>query len=73
MFISETYEAMSCGVTATKEDVVNSNSVFAEMMRKTIMKEQSEVFNSVSKAYDKYAKEANNNVARYNHERLILI
>jgi hypothetical protein len=41
-------------------------------MRKHIMKEQTLAYNIVSNAYDTYAKESNNGVAKYNHERLIL-
>lgn len=72
MFISETGEANYCKVKASKIDVDNSNQVFAALMRKHIMKEQTLAYNIVSNAYDTYAKESNNDVAKYNHERLIL-
>jgi hypothetical protein len=73
MFISETYEATGCGVAASRTDVINSNMVFASLMGKHIMKEQTETYKIVSETYDTYAKHSNNNVAKYNHERLILI
>lgn len=72
MFISETGEANYCKVKASKIDVDNSNQVFAALMRKHIMKEQTLAYNIVSNAYDTFAKESNNDVAKYNHERLIL-
>lgn len=72
MFISETGEANYCKVKASKIDVDNSNEVFAALMRKHIMKEQTLAYNIVSNAYDTFAKESNNDVAKYNHERLIL-
>jgi hypothetical protein len=73
MFISETSEANYYNVKASKQDVDHSNEVFAALMRKHIMKEQTLAYNIVSNAYDTYAKESNNGVAMYNHERLILL
>ncbi len=73
MFISETSEANYHKVKASKIDVDNSNQVFAALMRKQIMKEQTLAYKIVSNAYDTYAKESNNDVAKYNHERLILL
>ena len=73
MFISETSEANYYNVKASKQDVDHSNEVFAALMRKHIMKEQTLAYNIVSNAYDTYAKEFNNGVAMYNHERLILL
>ena len=72
MFISETEEANYHNVKASKQDVDHSNEVFAALMKKHIMKEQTLAYKIVSEAYDTFAKESNNDVAKYNHERLIL-
>lgn len=73
MFISETSEANYHNVKASKIDVDHSNQVFASLMRENIMKEQTETYKNVSESYDTYATFYNNSVAKYNHERLILL
>lgn len=73
MFISEKEEATYCNVDASTQDVGHSNLVFSELMRKNILKEQTELFKNVTNAYDEFAKKTKNKVAEYNNKRLILV
>lgn len=65
MFISETLEATVYGVKATEDEVKESNSDFARIIRNNIYRSGSELKNIVQEDY-----ELDSDVVRYNHERM---
>lgn len=68
MFISEDLEAEMMGVSATSEQVEESNQAFGRIVGVNIHKESIPLYESVTEAYSELAK--TNPVAAYNLKRL---
>lgn len=70
MFISEVGEARWFDIIVNQEVVTQSNDAFAEIASKYNNLPINEFYQKVLQDYGKFAKETNNPVASYNHERL---
>lgn len=71
MFISEVPEAVYCGLSNINDDMIDeSNYGFCKIVSDNIDKPEIKMYDAVINNYEKIAK--NNQVARYNLERLYL-
>lgn len=69
MFISEVVESEYCGVSATQEQVDESNNAFAEALGKQLLSETllERVYDNTNQEYRKLAQ--TNKIAKYNQNR----
>lgn len=70
MFVSEVGEALMYNLRGDEKLVNESNSTFAHMLGMSINKPMKELYESIKKDYGWMAER--NEIAKYNHERLML-
>lgn len=71
MFVSEVGEALMYNLKGDKKLVDESNNTFAFMLGSVISKPMTEMYESIKKEYGWLAER--NEIAKYNHERLMLV
>ena len=71
MFVSEVGEALMYNLKGSKKLVDESNNTFAYMLGSVISKPMTEMYESIKKEYGWLAER--NEIAKYNHERLMLV
>ena len=71
MFVSEVGEALMYNLKGDQKLVDESNNTFAYMLGSVISKPMTEMYESIKKEYGWLAER--NEIAKYNHERLMLV